>query len=85
MKNKNDLIEEIKDFLNNVDCSYDKDELINEECVKGIEEIEGISLDEINVEYDGKYIMTLDDFTDRVFDNVIRMVCNVLDSYKDSM
>lgn len=34
MKNKNELIEEIKSFLKNEDCSYDKHQLINEECVK---------------------------------------------------
>ncbi|NFA60089.1 hypothetical protein EXM63_02520 [Clostridium botulinum] len=83
MNNKNGLIEEIKSFLKNEDCSYDKDQLINEECVKGIQEIKDIALDEIGVEYDGKSIMVLEDFTDRVFDNVIQMVCNVLDSYKE--
>ena len=83
MKNKNELMEEIKSFLKNEDCSYDKDQLINEECIKEIEEIKGIALDEIGVEYDGKSIMLLEDFTDRVFDNVIQMVCNVLDSYKE--
>lgn len=83
MNNKNELIEEIKSFLKNEDCSYDKDQLINEECIKEIEEIKGIALDEIGVEYDGKPIMILEDFTDRIFDNVIAMVCNVLDSYKD--
>jgi hypothetical protein len=82
MKSKNELIEEIKSFLKNEDCSYDKDQLINEDCVKGIEEIRDSALDEIDIEYDGETIMSLEDFTDRVFDNVIQMVCNVLDSYK---
>ena len=42
----NKLIEEIKDYLNNVNISWDKSEVINDNIIKGIEKLKGKSLDE---------------------------------------
>jgi len=83
----NKLIEEIKDYLNNVNISWDKSEVINDNIIKGIEKLKGKSLDEIEVtELDEngkeKFLMDLEWYTTKVFNNTIKLVCNVLDSYK---
>ena len=83
----NKLIEEIKDYLNNVNISWDKSEVINDNIIKGIEELKGKSLDELAVtELDEngkeKFLMDLEWYTTKVFNNTIKLVCNVLDSYK---
>ena len=83
----NKLIEEIKDYLNNVNISWNKSEVINDNIIKGIEELKGKSLDELAVtELDEngkeKFLMDLEWYTTKVFNNTIKLVCNVLDSYK---
>lgn len=85
---KDKLLDDIKNFLNNTYCAYDKQEIINDECKKGIIELEGKYLDELAVtELDEnnneKFIMDLQSYTEEVFDNIIRLVCNVINSYKD--
>jgi len=84
----NKLIEEIKDYLNNVNISWDKSEVINDNIIKGIEELKGKSLDELAVtELDEngkeKFLMDLEWYTTKIFNNTIKLVCNVLDSYKN--
>ena len=85
----NKLIEEIKDYLNNVNISWDKSEVINDNIIKGIEELKGKSLDELAVtELDEngkeKFLMDLEWYTTKIFNNTIKLVCNVLDSYKEN-
>jgi len=84
----NKLIEEIKDYLNNVNISWDKSEVINDNVIEGIEELKGKSLDELTVtELDengkDKFLMDLEWYTTKIFNNTIKLVCNVLDSYKN--
>ena len=83
----NKLIEEIKDYLNNVNISWDKSEVINDNIIEGIEELKGKYLDELAVtELDEngkeKFLMDLEWYTTKIFNNTIKLVCNVLDSYK---
>ena len=85
----NKLIEEIKDYLNNVNISWDKSEVINDNIIKGIEELKGKSLDELAVtELDEngkeKFLMDLEWYTTKIFNNTIKLVCNVFDSYKEN-
>ena len=85
----NKLIEEIKDYLNNVNISWDKSEVINNNIIEGIEELKSKSLDEIAVtELDKngkeKFLMDLEWYTTKIFNNTIKLVCNVLDSYKEN-
>jgi len=85
----NKLIEEIKDYLNNVNISWDKSEVINDNIIKGIEELKGKSLDELAVtELDEngkeKFLMDLEWYTTKIFNNTMKLVCNVLDSYKEN-
>ncbi len=89
MENKNDILNEIKDFFNNIDCTWSISEIIQDELPKGIKEVEGKFLDELSVcELDEndqeKYLIDLEYYTTRVFRNMIKLVCNVLDSYKES-
>jgi len=84
----NKLIEEIKDYLNNVNISWDKSEVINDNVIEGIEELKGKSLDELAVtELDEngkeKFLMDLEWYTTKIFNNTIKLVCNVLDPYKN--
>lgn len=84
---KNKLLEEIKGYLDGTDLSWDKEQIINEDCVKGIDILKGKALDELSVceSYGGdeQYLMCLQGYTEKVFNNVIQLICNVLDSYKD--
>jgi len=85
----NKLIEEIKDYLNNVNISWNKSEVINDNIIKGIEELKGKSLDELAVtELDEngkeKFLMDLEWYTTKIFNNTIKLVCNVFDSYKEN-
>jgi len=84
----NKLIEEIKDYLNNINISWDKSEIINDNIIKGIEELKGKSLDELavtelNENGKEKFLMDLEWYTTKIFNNTIKLVCNVLDSYKN--
>jgi hypothetical protein len=82
MKNKNEILKEIQEFLQNNNCEYDKSEVI-EQCVKNIPDIEDRFIDEFGIVFDNENIMDLEIYTNKIFDNFIKLVCNVIESYKD--
>ncbi|MBS4538186.1 hypothetical protein GOQ27_06910 [Clostridium sp. D2Q-11] len=77
-----DKLEEMKEYLKNTHCSYDKDQVISEYIAGNISYLSNYSLDEFYVEWDGVYCTDLETYTNDVFNNVIQLVCNVIDSYK---
>ena len=81
MNNKNKLLDEIKDYFE-LEEGWDSNEVIND-FISEISWLEGNSPDEIGLEWDGEFLMTLDDFAKKFYDKIIKGVCNVLESYKE--
>ena len=77
----NEKINEIIEFFS-LREGWDKDELIND-WLGEIKELKGYSADEIGLEWDERYLMTLQEFVDIFFEQTICGVCNVLESYKE--
>ena len=75
-------LQEIIDYLE-LKEGYSKKEVIDD-IVLGIKELKGNSPDEIGVEWDGEHLMVLEDFAEEFYDQVIKKVCNVINSYKES-
>lgn len=80
MSKANEKLNEAINFFESGD-GFDKKELIAD-WVDEIKEIKGNPVDEIGLEWDGKTIMTLDDFASRFYDKIISGICNVLKSFK---
>ncbi|GAV11454.1 hypothetical protein [Paenibacillus sp. NAIST15-1] len=74
-------VQEIIDFF---ECGegYEKNEII-ENLLGEIKSLNGYSADEIGLEWDGKTLMVLDDFTNAFYDKLIASVCNVIRSFED--
>ncbi|WP_130806493.1 hypothetical protein [Senegalia massiliensis] len=75
----NNKVKEIKEYLRNDHCSYDKEQIIADEIEGKLDYLEW-GLDEMGIE---GTIIDLETYTNDVFDKVINLVCNVLDSYKE--
>lgn len=79
----NNKLEEVKNYLLNVNGDYDKQELIASEIVSKIDYLQNWDLDELSIDGIEGHI-NLDTYTNDVFNIVIKLVCNVLDSYKEN-
>lgn len=77
----NEKIDGILEFFENGE-SWNKEGYVYD-LIGNIKELQGYSADEISLEWDGEYLITLQEFIDIFFDKVINGVCNVLESFKE--
>jgi len=61
---------------------YDKDEIIID-ILHEIKELNDYSADEIELKWDNKHLMNLEDFADEYYNKIIKGVCNVIKSYQE--
>ena len=78
--NINEKLQEIINFFE-YEEGYNKDEIISE-ILKGIKELKGYDADEIDLIWDNKTLMVLDDFVKQFYNELIERVCNVIKSFK---
>ena len=80
MAKKTVNIQEVIDFFE-LREGYDKNEVI-EDMLSEIKKLKGYVPDEIGLEWDVQYLMSLDDFAQEFYEKIIEGVCNVLKSYQ---
>lgn len=84
MKKLNATLIEIQEFLQNNNCEYDKSEVI-QQCINNVPNVNYNLFDELNIisTFNGETVMDLETYTNELFDNFIKLVYNVIESYKD--
>jgi len=76
----NKKLQQIIDFFE-LEEGYSKNDIISD-IIGEIKELQGYSSDEIGLEWDGKYLMNLDDFVNDFYYKLIERICNVIKSFQ---
>ena len=76
-------LQEIIDFFE-LEEGYEREDIITD-MLSQIKQLQGHDTDEIDIKWDGKILMTLNDFVRQYHDIVINGVCNVIKSFQKEL